>query len=138
MSEGSRDSGWRHWLAFFVTGSTAFVVDWGMLKILTLKLGVAVLPARIASISVAMIVAWLGHRTFTFAVRKAPSLFEFVRYVGAAWSSAAVNWLVFAAILFVRPTLLPDVAMFASTVVATIFSYLALRFGVFRSSTERV
>ena len=109
----------------------AFVVDAGVLKLLTAGLGAPVLASRIASIAAAMCVAWLCHRTFTFAVRAAPSLAEFMRFAAVAWSAAAVNYAIYAVILYVMPGLAPEAAMFCSSLVTMAVSYAGMRFAVF-------
>ena len=79
-----------------------------------------------------MVAGWLMHRTFTFAVQARPSVAEFVRYAGVAWTAAALNYGVFVAILLVRPGTEPLVALVVSSVAAMVFAYLGMRFGAFR------
>ena len=89
----------RHGLAFLVSGGTAFIVDALVLKLLTAVLGLHPIVARLAAISLAMVAGWLMHRTFTFAVTAPPSLPEFLRYAGVAWTAAAVNYGLFVLIV---------------------------------------
>jgi putative flippase GtrA len=130
--DGSTTARLAHWLGFLASGTLSFVVDGGVLKLLTSGLGVPVLPARIASIAVAMIVGWLMHRRFTFRVAARPSLIEFARFVGVAWSTAVVNYVLFAALLHFQPGLEPLIAVFVAGLIAMVWSYLGLRFAAFR------
>jgi putative flippase GtrA len=122
----------RHWFGFLVSGGTAFAVDALVLELLTTLLGIAPILARLIAISLAMVAGWLMHRTFTFAVRARPSVAEFARYAGVAWTAAALNYGVFVAILLVSPGTEPLAALVVSSVAAMAFAYLGMRFGAFR------
>ena len=86
----------------------------------------------VVAILVAMVVAWLLHRRLTFRVSAPPSLTEFLRFAGVAWTANAINYLVYAGILILWPATAIIVALIASTLIAAIFSYVGFRFGVFR------
>lgn len=124
--------GWRHWLGFIGSGLLSFVVDAGGMEALTALAGWRAQTARLASIPCAMLVGWLSHRTFTFAMTTPPSLAEFARFVGAAGSASVLNYGVFWGILAVWQGASSLVAVVISTAVATVASYLGFRFGVFR------
>ena len=79
-----------------------------------------------------MLAGWLAHRTFTFALSVPPSLAEFLRYALVGWTVAAINYGVFAAIVLMRPATEPLIALFVSSLVATVFAYAGMRYGVFR------
>jgi putative flippase GtrA len=125
-------SGLGHWLGFLGSGITSFVIDGGVLKLLTVLFGLPVLPSRVVSIAAAMTAGWLLHRTFTFKIATSPTLVEFLRFVGVAWSTAVVNYLLFAGILYLWPGIEPLVAVFLAGLVAMVWSYLGLRFAAFR------
>lgn len=122
----------RHGVGFLVSGGAAFCTDALVLEILSHWVGIDPLLARLASISVAMVVGWLSHRRLTFALQVPPTLPEFLRYAGVAWFSSAVNYVVFATLL----VLLPDIPMFVAFVLAAavqmFVSYVGMRFGAFR------
>jgi putative flippase GtrA len=122
----------RHWGGFLISGGTAFAVDALVLELLTLLLGINPIGARLVAISLSMVAGWLMHRTFTFAVATPPSLAEFLRYAGVAWTAAAVNYAVFVLILLLRPQTEPLAALVISSAVAMIIAYLGMRFGAFR------
>jgi putative flippase GtrA len=131
-ASGNDPRGAHHWLGFLVSGSAAFATDAAVLVLLTGRLGVPALIARIAAIGTAMVVGWLCHRRLTFAVAARPSLAEFLRYAGLAWAAAALNYVVFALIVLVLPAVPPLVAMAVSSILAMVASYLGMRYGVFR------
>ena len=122
----------RHGLAFLISGGTAFIVDALVLKLLTSVLGLHPIAARLAAIALAMVAGWLMHRTFTFRVTARPSLPEFLRYAGVAWTAAAVNYGLFVLIVLTYPAIEPLVALVISSVVAMVLAYLGLRFAAFR------
>jgi putative flippase GtrA len=126
----------RHWLGFGVSGSIAFAIDIGVLKLLTTATTTPVNAARLISISVAMVAAWLCHRRLTFNVRTPPTVAEFIKYAGVAWVANAINYAVFVALLWASPTLEPTVAAALSAVVAMVAAYLGMRFAAFRPSTK--
>src|SRR5258707_1076848 len=121
----------RHGLGFLVSGGTAFAVDALVLELLTILLDVHPIAARLVAISLAMVAGWLMHRTFTFAVPTPPTVAEFVRYAGVAWTAAALNYGLFVLILLASPGTEPLVALVVSSAAAMIFAYLGMRFGAF-------
>jgi putative flippase GtrA len=126
----------HHGLAFLVSGATAFIVDALVLKLLTSFLGLHPIVARLAAIALAMVAGWLMHRTFTFRVAARPSLAEFLRYAGVAWTAAAVNYGLFVVIVLAYPAIEPLVALVISSVVAMVFAYLGMRFAAFRRRSD--
>ena len=124
--------GLRHWLGFLSSGGLAFTVDGIVLKALTLLLGWHPIVARLFAISLAMLVGWLAHRTFTFALRVPPSLGEFLRYAAVGWTAAAVNYGVFVLVLLAWPKAEPLAALVLSSLAATLFAYLGMRYAAFR------
>jgi putative flippase GtrA len=122
----------RHGLAFLLSGGLAFTADAITLKTLTVLFGLNPMFARLFAISLAMLVGWLAHRSFTFALRVPPSLAEFLRYAAVGWSVAAVNYGLFVLILLLWPTAEPLIALVVSSLFATLFAYIGMRYGAFR------
>jgi putative flippase GtrA len=122
----------RHGLAFLISGATAFLVDALVLKALTALAGLHPILARAAAIALAMVAGWLMHRTFTFRVAARPSLPEFLRYAGVAWSAAAINYGVFVLVVLAFEGVEPLLALVVSSAVAMAFAYLGMRFAAFR------
>ena len=124
--------GASHWLGFLVSGGTAFVVDAVVLGVLVHGAGMHPLAARIAAIASAMVVGWLCHRRLTFTVGAAPTAREFARYAGSAAVAAILNYTVYAAALMQWPAVTPFGALVLGCMIATIYTYLAMRYVVFR------
>lgn len=126
------NEGLRHWLGFIGSGLLSFAVDAGGMEAMTFFAGWRAQTARLVSIPCAMVIGWLAHRTFTFAMTTPPSLTEFAKFVGAASSASLLNYGIFWGILALWPAASSLIAIVVSTGVATVASYLGFRFGVFR------
>lgn len=129
---GGHASGARHWIGFLVSGGLAFLVDAGVLEAGVRLFALDPLLARVAAIWAAMVVGWLAHRRLTFAVEAPISLTEFLRYVAAGWSAAAVNYAAFAAFIIALPQLPRLVCLFLASGIAMVFAYAAMRYAVFQ------
>lgn len=122
----------RHWGGFVASGGIAFTTDALVLTALTHWVGLSPFLARPIAIAVAMVAGWRAHRYLTFALPTRPTLQEFLGYAALAWSAAALNYAVFAAILLWRPATSNIAALAVASLVAMTFSYLGMRFGAFR------
>jgi putative flippase GtrA len=122
----------RHWGGFLASGLIALSIDAGVLETGVRMLHLHPLAARLIAISCAMVGGWLAHRTLTFALRSRPTFQEFVRYAAVAWTTAAINYGSFAAVLILRPATPPLLALVVSSLIATIFAYFGMRYGAFR------
>jgi putative flippase GtrA len=120
-----------HGSGFVASGLTALAVDMGVLSILTRVFHVSALFARPLGIAAAMVVGWLCNRAWTFRMTGAPTFAEFFKYAAVGWGAAAVNYAIYAGLLFAIPLLPPEAALCASSAVAMIVSYVGMRFGVF-------
>ncbi|HXF54459.1 MAG TPA: GtrA family protein [Hyphomicrobiaceae bacterium] len=123
---------WEHYGGFLLSGTLAFLTDAAILEGLTRIGGLSPFLARLFSISIAMVVAWLLHRTITFAVRVPPSLSEFLQFAAVVWAAQLVNYLVFCAVLIALPGTAPLAALVFACLIAMFVSYAGYRFGVFR------
>lgn len=113
-----------------LAGGVALVVDLAVLAALG-AVGVSPFIGRLVSISLAMVVSWLINRTVTFQVQKAPTLAEFARFAGVSWTAQAVNYAIFAAVLWLRPETSPTAAVLAACVVSVAIAVLGFRYVVF-------
>ena len=127
----------RRGLAFIVSGGAAFAVDASVLELLSHGLGVHPILARLVAISLAMIAGFFMHRRYSFAVAAPPSIAEFLRYGGVAWTAVAINYGLFVLILLIDATFPLLVALTISSLVAMVFSYLGMRFAAFRGQPRR-
>ena len=133
MSEPRLDHrSFRHWGGFLFSGGVAFLVDAGITVGLIHLASFDPFSARLIAVIVTMVVAWLMHRRITFNVQISPSWGEFIRFAAVAWSASVLNYIIYAAILLVRPATLPILALVVSSGAAAFFSYAGFRLGVFR------
>ncbi len=122
----------RHWGGFLLSGLIALTCDATVLQLGILVLGLDPLVARLFAIAIAMVVGWLAHRRLTFSLATPPTLGEFTRYSAIAWTTAAINYVAFAATLYISPTTHPLAALIIASILATIFAYMGMRYGAFR------
>ena len=133
MSDGTRNMHpARHWGGFLFSGGTAFLIDAAITTSLVHIAHLDPYTSRFIAILVAMVAAWLMHRRITFNVRSPPTVKEFLRFAAVAWTANALNYAIYVVLLLAWPVLAPLVALVISTGVATVFSYLGFRLGVFR------
>jgi putative flippase GtrA len=124
----------RHWGGFLLSGLIALACDAAILQLGILVLGLHPLAARLIAISFAMVAGWLAHRRLTFSLTSPPTLGEFTRYSAIAWTTASLNYVVFATVLLLSPGAHPLVALAIASIVATFFAYIGMRYGAFRGS----
>ncbi len=120
----------RHYGGFVLAGLSALAADMLILEALMLA-GLHPLLGRPFAISIAMVVSWLINRTVTFAMPGPPSFREYARFAAVSWTSQAVNYLIFGAILIVRPSTPPLLAVVLAAFVSMFVSYFGFRYGVF-------
>ncbi len=122
----------RHWGGFLISGLIALACDASLLQLGILVFGLSPLTARLIAISGAMVAGWLAHRRLTFSLSVPPTFAEFGRYSATAWTAAAINYVVFAAVLTVVPGTHPLTALVFASILATFFAYMGMRYRVFR------
>lgn len=131
----------RELAKFGSVGAVAYVVDLGLFNLLSFGpgevLGHKPLTAKIVSVTVATLVAWLGNRYWTFADRRSPSrgreLAAFV-VVNLGGMLIAVGCLAISTyVLGLTSPLAKNVsANVVGLVLGTVFRYVAYRGFVFR------
>ena len=121
----------RHFGGFVLAGVLAFATDAGVLKLLTATTSLGPFVARPIAIFLAMIVSWGLNRTITFAETRPPSWPEFTKFAAASFGGQLVNYLVFAAILTLRPATDTTLAIAIASGFAMFAAYAGFRFGVF-------
>ena len=122
----------RHWGGFLLSGMITLTCDAAVLQFGTVVLGLNPLVARIFAIAMAMVAGWLAHRRLTFSLPTPPTLGEFTRYSAVAWTTAAINYVAFATVLYFSPSTHPLIALVIASILATIFAYMGMRYGAFR------
>jgi putative flippase GtrA len=124
-------SKFRHFGGFVLAGLMAFATDAGVTKLLMATTALSPFAARPIAILLAMLVSWGLNRTITFAETRPPSWFEFTKFAVASFGGQLVNYLVFAAILTLRPATDTTFAIAMASGVAMFAAYAGFRFGVF-------
>lgn len=131
---------------FGFVGGLAFVVDVGLFNLLRFGPGDVLdhkpLTAKVISVAVATVVAWLGNRYWAFAARRTASrareflAFAIANVVGMA---IAVGCLAVSHyVLGLRSALADNIAAnVVGLALGTVFRYLAYRFFVFTGATGR-
>ena len=128
--------GVAHAASFLGVGAAAFLIDAGLLILLTACAHLPPLVARVPSIIFAMIFGWLMNRAFTFPTSTPHGVAEFLRYAAVAGSSALVNYGMYATALILRPGLPLLAALFVSCALAAVTSYAGYRWLVFAPDSE--
>jgi putative flippase GtrA len=86
---------------FCVSGALAFAVDAGVLQLLVSLAGMDPYSARVLSFLCAVTTTWLFNRRITFRGRsRLPLHREWALYVGTQLGGAAVNYAVYAALVY--------------------------------------
>ena len=122
-------------LRFAVVGCLGFVVDAGLVLVL-IKAGASPVLARIPALGAAVFTTWILNRALTFRVSTTRNRGEIVRYVIVALSSAALNFLIYTA-LVVRFELWPLTAVAISTIALLFYSFIGYRRFAFRLPISR-
>ena len=130
------DELWR----FSAVGAAGFVVDGGLLTLLTRGFGWSVTGARLLSFSVAVTVTWLLNRRLTFRHRASTRrLAEWRRYIAVNGVGGAINLGVFTALIWTVPWLHsnPLAAFAIASAAALAFNFLGSRSIAFRGDVAR-
>ncbi len=116
---------------FGLVGGTGFLVDALILQtLLSSGLGEP-FTARIISISLAALVTWRLNRAFTFKSDDVNQTAEGVRYGSIVAISSAVNYLIYASLLLIIPSLPPLWALAVASAGAMCLSYMGFSRFVF-------
>lgn len=125
----------RSFLRFGLVGAVGFLVDAGVLQAL-LSLGWDRVGARAVAIPVAVFATWVLNRSFTFPeAQSGPAVRSLLRYAGVSAVGAAVNFLVYTALVLASAAMArqPLWALAIGSVVAMLVNYLGSRHYAFRS-----
>ena len=133
-------SGDRSLGRFVAVGTIGFLIDGGILLVLTDWVGAGPLLARVPSFLVAVTCTWLIHRNWTFKGRSAAShpVGEFMKYFSTQLFGIAVNYGVFAALILIVPifSTRPIFALAIASLAAMALSYTLARKVVFKSGGQ--
>ena len=109
---------------FLAVGAVSFIIDGGGLLIATRVLGIDPFTARIFSFSAALVAGWLFNRSWAFKTTRPPSLGEFGRYFLVQGVGAAVNFVIYSALLLFSPVRMdPIIALVIAAVFAALVNF---------------
>lgn len=117
---------------FVIVGCLGFVVDAGIVFALS-EAGVSPILARIPALVAAIFTTWILNRTLTFHVNAPKSRDEVLRYIAVALSAAALNFLLYSALVIMG--VWPVTAVATSTIALLFVSFYGYRRFAFRLPT---
>jgi len=127
----------RTLLWFVFAGALAFLVDVGVLHLLSTGWNVNLFLARACSFTCAATTAWMLNRAFTFSANRKPPrglLAEWTAYLAASLGGGCVNYAVFALGVRWSPLLYetPSLAVLIGTLAGMTFNFVMYAKYVFR------
>jgi putative flippase GtrA len=130
----------RQFALFCVAGVIGFVVDAGLVQWLVAGPGFDPYLSRVASFLCALTATWLFNRRYTFVPRRDEPLWrEWSRYFVAMLGGFAVNYGVYAAMVYALPLVRawPVLGVAAGSVAGLVVNYASSRWWVFRHPPAR-
>lgn len=126
-------------IAFGLVGAIGFVVDGGILTLLSQRFGVNIYLSRLFSFTSATIATWLLNRTLVFKAQERDAQKkrrEYGRYFVVQIGGALLNLGIFSALIKAAPSLesIPVVPLAVGAVFGMLFNYSGSRYWVFRKA----
>jgi putative flippase GtrA len=120
-------------IRFGMVGTVGFIVDGGVLQLLVSWAGWGPITARLVSFPAAVLATWLLNRSITFR-DEGPVLRSLGRYVVVSLGGAAVNFLVYTALILASPAMaaLPIIPLAIASIIALAFNFLGSKHFAFR------
>lgn len=125
----------RQFALFCLSGVIGFIVDAGVVQALVSFAQLDPYVARLFSFLCAVTATWLFNRRYTFtSTRNESVLRESMRYLGAMLGGFAVNYAVYAALVYAFSPVRewPVLGVAAGSVAGLVVNYLSSRYWVFR------
>lgn len=129
---------WRQFLLFCIAGTLGFLVDAGIVQALVAQ-GADPYLARLFSFLCALTATWAFNRRYTFgAVRSERAGREWLRYFVAMLGGFAVNYAVYAVLVYSLPDIRrwPALGVAAGSIAGLLVNYLSSRYWVFRDAAS--
>lgn len=129
----------RQLLKFALIGGLGFVVDGGVLTLLSVVAGFNVYLARLNSFGLATLATWWLNRQHTFATGAADGVgakaSEYARYILVQVGGGLLNLSIFAWLIFIDPglSLMPVVPLAIGALAGLIWNFLGARLWVYRA-----
>jgi len=126
--------------AFSIVGAFGFLIDAGILILLTAGLGWNPYLARLLSFGIATLLTWALNRKFTFSphkLRQSRTLArEYIHYLMVQSLGGGLNLLVYYVLLSALPTLkhVPVIALAFGSATGLLFNFLGARFWIYKST----
>ncbi|MBU2731610.1 GtrA family protein [Acidithiobacillus ferridurans] len=122
---------------FGISGVAGFVVDAGIVLLVTREFGLGPIVAQVIAFTVAVTVTWIINRHWTFAEHASENwLHEWTRYVAANSVGAAVNNGIYG-LLVLTLTMFstnPVIAVAAGSLAGMVFNFTSSKLVVFKPS----
>ncbi len=122
-------------LRFLCVGALGFAIDAGLTMTLTFEAGWSAFTARVPAFLLATLVTYELNRRWTFRVRTGRWHQRYAAYLVAVGAGTALNYATYAALIALQGAVTHIgvlLATMAGSVVALVFNFLAMRYGVFR------
>lgn len=123
------------WLRFAIVGGFGFFIDATVLIVLAHCFGLAPVPARAVSFSLAVAMTWLLNRSFTFNAELTNRIGqEFSRYFIYSVFGLGINALIYVSLVILLPIAAsyPIIALIPASAATAIFNYYMTSLFVFR------
>ena len=131
----------RQFALFCIAGVIGFLVDAGVVQAMVTLGGFDPYLSRVVSFLCAMTATWLFNRRYTFVSSREESVAkEWLRYFVAMLGGFAVNYGVYAALVYAFPVVRvwPVLGVAAGSVAGLIVNYVSSRYWVFRHAPPDV
>lgn len=129
----------RQFALFCVAGGLAFIVDAGVVQLMTSALDADPYAARLLSFLCAVTTTWWFNRRYTFADATDARLSrQWLRYVGTQLGGFSVNYAAYAALLWMLPVVhrWPVIGVAAGSVAGLVVNFALARRFVFRPGEQ--
>lgn len=126
---------------FCVVGAVGFIVDGGILALLTHELGIGPIRSRVVSFSVAVIITWAMNRRWAFRDRVQANMpRELFNYVAMQVLGLIINFSAYTGLVLyaTAPFNYPLIALCIASAIALSFNFAALLKFVFPHQIDMV
>lgn len=125
-------------IAFGLVGAIGFVIDGGILTVLSQRFGVNIYLSRLCSFTMATLGTWILNRTLVFKAQELDAQNkrqEYGKYLLVQIGGALLNLGVFSALIKAVPSLetIPVVPLAIGAVFGMLFNYSGSRYWVFKA-----
>ncbi len=129
-------------MAFGLVGGAGFIVDGGILTVLSAGLGVNLYAARACSFLSATAITWYLNRTYAFGQPRRDRQEmreEYLRYLIIQIGGGILNFSIFVGLAYYLPWMktIPVLPLAIGAIFSMVFTYATSRFWVFRKLDQR-